>query len=286
MSLKLNYLFQFLAIGFMLYLVLTVLPDVNVGPYLAINLRDIATLFLAIFAISVFGGMLIEIAHFHQIFLMTGFLAGFASSTASVIAMANLTKHQPEVAKSAATAAIASSIATYIQLAFLIGVVSSAMLMQLALPIFIGAFSTLIFCWLSASFKTYGVNQPLISIHFLDHLKKTLFTVCMLSLMMILIVVMQEKLGIQGVNIAAFLSGLVDGHASAISFSEMVALKKMSVEKALLPILIGLSSNTLFRSLLSLLSGNRLYFTRVAGALLSANLLVWLTIWLMGHSFN
>jgi len=286
MNLKLNYLFQFLAIGFMLYLVLTILPDVNVGPYLAINLRDIATLFLAIFAISVFGGMMIEIARFHQVFLMTGFLAGFVSSTASVIAMANLTKHQPEVAKSAATAAIASNIATYIQLAFLIGVVSSAILMQLALPIFIGAFSTFIFCWLSASFKTYGVNQSLKSINLLDHLKKTLFTVCMLSLMMILIVMMQEKLGIKGVNIAAFLSGLVDGHTSAISFSEMVSLKKMSVEKALLPILIGLSSNTLFRSLLSLLSGNRLYFTRVAGALLSANLLVWLTISLMRHSFN
>ncbi len=280
MSIKTNILLQSLIFIGLYTFILPLFPDKAVGPYLALNPHDIAKLTFTIMLITSASHFITQITHSHNIILLTGFLGGFSSSTATIVAMASLAKQQTAMENNAAAAAIASSIATYIQVAILIGLVSPAILSALAVPLLAGVGVSIAGCWLvyrggrrqkMAQTKTFAIWTSL---------KQGLLLVLILSGMMVFIAALQQRMGHQGLNLASLLSGLVDGHASAIAASEMVVLKKISIEQALIPILIGLTSNTVMRSLLSSISQRRMFILPVAGVLLLANVSAWLGLWL------
>lgn len=255
---------------------LPLVPDVQVGPYSAINPHDIAKLTLAIIIISVVGNLLLTTARLKHVFLLTGFLGGFTSSTATVIAMANFAKQEPTLLQGAAAAASASNIATFIQMSILISLINPQLFLLLLLPLSAGAMvatSTSLFIYRKAGgTHLHHVDE----VNLLSTIKRSVLIVLMLSIMLVMIAYAKEILGHQGVNVAAFLSGLVDGHASAISISELATLGIMPISSASAPVLIGLSSNAIMRTLFSILSKSRPFALQVGGSLLLSVLVTWL----------
>ena len=86
---------------------------------------------------------------------------------------------------------------------------------------------------------------------------------------------LQEWFGENGIILAAALAGFVDTHSAAISVASLVASGKMSAADAVLPILTGLSTNTLSKLVLAGTSGGRSFAVRVMPGLILVVLAAW-----------
>ena len=78
-----------------------------------------------------------------------------------------------------------------------------------------------------------------------------------------------EQFGENGVIVAAAVAGFADTHSAAISVASLVASGKLTTSDALLPILAGLSTNTVSKDVLAATSGGRPFsFSVVPGLFL------------------
>jgi uncharacterized membrane protein (DUF4010 family) len=86
---------------------------------------------------------------------------------------------------------------------------------------------------------------------------------------------LQEWFGENGIILAAALAGFVDTHSAAISVASLVASGKMSAADAVLPIMAGLSTNTLSKLVLAGTSGGRSFAVRVIPGLILVVMAAW-----------
>lgn len=96
-----------------------------------------------------------------------------------------------------------------------------------------------------------------------------------LSCIMVAAAALQEWLGENGIILAAALAGFVDTHSAAISVATLVASGKMTAADAVLPILAGLSTNTISKLVLAATSGGRSFAIRVIPGLILVVLSAW-----------
>jgi uncharacterized membrane protein (DUF4010 family) len=87
---------------------------------------------------------------------------------------------------------------------------------------------------------------------------------------------MRAWFGDNGMLVAAAISGLADAHATAVSAASLVASGKITAQMACLPVLIGLTTNTLTKAVLAFTSGNRLFAWRITPGLFLVLAAAWL----------
>jgi uncharacterized membrane protein (DUF4010 family) len=86
---------------------------------------------------------------------------------------------------------------------------------------------------------------------------------------------LREWFGETGVIVAAATAGFVDTHSAAISIASLVASGKMNAADAAIPILAGLSTNTISKIIFAQISGGRSFALRVIPGLILVALAAW-----------
>jgi uncharacterized membrane protein (DUF4010 family) len=86
---------------------------------------------------------------------------------------------------------------------------------------------------------------------------------------------LQDLFGEKGIILAAALAGFADTHSAAISIASLVASGKITANDAILPILAGLSTNTLSKMVFAATSGGRSFAVRVIPGLIIVALAAW-----------
>jgi uncharacterized membrane protein (DUF4010 family) len=76
-------------------------------------------------------------------------------------------------------------------------------------------------------------------------------------------------LGERGLILGAAVGGFADAHAAAIGVASLVAAGKIAPDQAVLPILAGLSTNTMTKAVLAVTAGGRVYALEVIPGLLA-----------------
>ena len=257
------------------FFIVPLIPDVDLGPYEAINLHDITRLLLAILMVSLAGRLSVKAFGGHSGLLMTGFFGGFASSTATIAAMGALVRRESTAVWGASIAAILSTVATYIQLAFILWLTNGVVLTKIGLPLLCGGGAAAAFTLVALKTRE---NQALAHIkesRLLTTLGNALLVGILLTIVLVLGAVVQSKLGVKGLALISFVSGFLDGHASAFAVSELVTLQKVSVDAAVIPILLGLTSNTVTKAVFAIAAGGRNYASRVIAGLAISIALTW-----------
>ena len=107
-------------------------------------------------------------------------------------------------------------------------------------------------------------------------LKTALAFGSILALILVISAGLQERFGGAGVLLAAVVAGLVDTHAAAISVATLVASGKVTPQDAVLPILAGLTSNTLTKIIMAATSGGWAFALRVLPGLILVALAAWI----------
>ena len=98
------------------------------------------------------------------------------------------------------------------------------------------------------------------------------------SILAVILVVsagLQDRFGDAGVLLAAVVAGLVDTHATAISVASLVASGKVLPEDAVLPIIAGLTSNTVSKIIMAATAGGWAFALRVVPGLILVALAAW-----------
>jgi len=190
---------------------------------------------------------------------VAGLFSGFVSSTATIAAMGSKAAKTPELHRGAVAGAAASSVATIIQLAVLVGLTSIPTLVHL-LPALAGAgLSTVAYAGLFTlrSVRENIEHEPPQGRPFDP--KTAIIFVLLVTFTLAVSAFLTQWLGDKGLLIASAVAGFTDTHAPAISAASLAASERTTAEFAAIAVLAAFTTNTLSKSIVAISLGSRRY---------------------------
>lgn len=236
---------------------LPLLPNQDLGPWNAINPRAIGLLVMLIVGISYVGYFIIRLWKGKSGVLLIGFLGGFASSTATTIALSRMAKQGEGQTKILATAIALASATMAPRLLLQIAVINSALAKELTIPLvifgLIPILIALVFIWQGIKQDNHTVPITLSNPVELGLAVQYAFILIILSL---LIKAGQEWFGDTGIYLISALSGLADVDAVSISLAR-AANQTTPLLVAKIGIFIAVVMNTLVKVALTRFIGGK-----------------------------
>ncbi len=255
--------------------VLPLLPDRPMGPYGSLNLHTAWLVLILIMTISAAGYVAVRLFGSRFGLPLAGLASGFVSSTATIGAMGARAAKTPTILASAVAGAVLSTVATIIQMAAVLATTSMIAFCEMAVPLLCAGLAAFaygaIFTIQALRQKTKDKPKPGKAFS----LSTALIFAATLSVILVVSAALREWFGETGAIVAAAIAGLVDTHAAAISIASLVASGKMDAANAVIPILAGLSTNTISKMILAQTSGGTSFAVRVIPGLIIVALAAW-----------
>jgi hypothetical protein len=157
-----------------------------------------------------------------------GFVGGFVSSTATIGTMGARAAREPRLLRGSVAAGVASTVATVVFLAMVVGAASPAALRQIVLPLVFagvaaGAYA-LLFAWRAAT----GDPEPAERGRAID-LRTALVRAASVSALLVISAALEQALGRSGALLAIAVAGFADSQTAA--FSARVACRRGPPER-------------------------------------------------------
>lgn len=259
---------------------LPVLPDRGYGPAEALNPYELWWLVVLIATISYLGYFAVKVLGANAGVVLTGLLAGLASSTALTLQMARLGRDQQERANLIATGILIANTTLFPRILVIVALLKPELALAITLPLagmtLLTLVPTLVF-WLRRGTQidvgALQVSNPLA-------LGQALRFGLLLAVVMLVARISADVFGRAGLLGVAAVSGIADLNAITLSIARM-ELDTIGERTAVTAILIALTSNALFKTLLCATIGGRGLAWRV-GLPLGAALLGGFVILLFG----
>jgi uncharacterized membrane protein (DUF4010 family) len=250
--------------------VFPLLPDAPVGPYGVLNLHALWLIVILVMAAGSLGYVLTRLVGARFGLPLAGLASGFISSIATIAAMGERARDAPRVLRSAAAAAILSTVATIVQMAVVLAATSMAVLDALQVPL-LGAGAAAI--GYGAIFTARALGEKTGDAHRPDRafsLPAALAFAAVLGAIVVASAALQERFGSTGAVLAAALGGLADSHAAAVSIASLAAAGKLGVDDAVVLILVAFSTNGLGKMVAAVRGGRAFALAVVPGLVLVA----------------
>jgi uncharacterized membrane protein (DUF4010 family) len=271
---------DFLILAAATLIVLPLVPNELVGPFDAINPRNLWLIVILVMLISAFGHLALRWLGGRIGLPLVGLVSGFISSIATVGAMGERSRETPTLIGSAVAGAVLSSLATVLQLALLLAAIHPATLHALAAP--------LIFAGVSVGF--YGLVVTLSSFHRNGadlskprrsfSVKTALILAFLIAVVLVASAALKSWFGQAGLVFASGLAGLADVHAPTIAVASLGAVGKISAQSAVIPILVAFSVNAGSKAVAAIVSGGKPFAQQVIPSLLLQVSATWFAWWL------
>jgi uncharacterized membrane protein (DUF4010 family) len=181
-----------------------------------------------------------------------------------------------ETLAAAVAGAVLSTIATIVQMALVLATTSMATLISLRVPLVCAGSAAVL----------YGAAFTVLTLRRRSELEaqsgrafslKTafVFALTLSSVILLACAALRDRFGEVGVIFAAAIAGFADTHSAAISVASLVASGKMNPAEAILPILAGLSTDTISKIVLAGSIGGVSFALRVIPGLVIVALAAW-----------
>lgn len=250
--------------------VLPLLPARAIDPWGVLDLRRLWTLVVLVMAINAAGYVALRALGPRYGLAVAGFAGGFVSSTATIAGMGTRARQTPALVAACAGAGLMSSVATVVQLALLIGAMSSTLLVHLALPLALTGVVALAAALLGNRHApgdgapheelTLGrAFQPLSALKF----------TALLALVLLGAAALRHWLGNAGAVAGIAVAGFADAHAGAAAAAQLVTAGELTVHEAMWPVLAAFATNTLSKLGFAWATGGPRYFARLLPGLLA-----------------
>lgn len=251
------------------FVVLPLLPDRQLGPYGVLNPAKIWLLVVLLTGIGWLGYIGVRALGPQRGLLITGLAGGFVSASATTASMGRISRTAGVRAPLAG--ALLASLATFVQLLVVIGLVDPEVLKRLWLPVAAGFVVLLA----AAALVFRGATRPP------DHpaenpaapadrpfaLRPALVLAAVLTGALLVGRWGADVFGPQGAILAAFAAGLADAHAGSVAAASLAAKGDITVDTALLSIAAALGSNLIVKTVLAFTAGGRRFGLGFAAAM-------------------
>jgi uncharacterized membrane protein (DUF4010 family) len=256
--------------------VLPLLPDRPMGPYQALNPRSIWLVVVLLLGIGAAGHVAIRTLGVRFGLPLAGLAAGFVSSTAAIGAMSARAAKTPNLLAGAVAGAVLSTVATIVQLAVLLAALNTPTLRAMAAPLVCAGLAAAAY---GAVFTLQALRQPPAE-EDADagqafSLPTALIFAATLAVILVISAALTARFGGAGAAVGAAAAGLVDAHAAAISMASLAAAGSIDPRAAVLPILVGLTTNTLSKTIFAMSGGQRAFVWRVVPGLVLVTAAAW-----------
>lgn len=249
-------------------IVLPLLPDQAMGPENALNPRRLWMLVVLVLSINAAGYVASRLLGARYGLPLTGFAAGFVSSSATHASMGQRARQAPVMLRAAVAGALASNIATYLLMLVILFSLAPA-LAEAILPACVAGGSVAL-SWAGwMAWRTVregdGHEMPLGRPF---HFRHALAFAALIAGVLLLSAFAHRWFGASGITIAAAAVGFADAHAAVISigeFSKSAVL--LRPETAVLAILLALSTNTITKAVVSYSAGGLAFAGQIWPAL-------------------
>jgi uncharacterized membrane protein (DUF4010 family) len=255
--------------------VLPILPDRTMGPFNALNPHAIWILVILIMAIGGAGYLAVRILGPRTGLPIAGLASGFISSTATIGAMGARAVTSRHVLAAAVAAAVLSTVATVVQMALVLAATSMATLKVLGIPLILAGAAAVIYGVVSTFWAMRQKSEGNVQNGRAFSFKTAVAFALTVSVILVVSAALQQWYGEKGVLAAAALAGFVDTHSAAISVASLVASGKLAPSDALLPIVAGLSTNTVSKMVVATIAGGRAFALRVIPGLIIVVAAAW-----------
>ena len=255
--------------------VLPLLPDKAMGPYGALNPHTIWIVVVLVMGVSALGYIAVRLVGARFGLPLAGLVSGFVSSIATIGAMGARATRNGDLLAAAVAGAVLSTVATFVQLALLIGATDAATLRALAVPLACGGGAAILYG---------GVFTALALRHKVEHpdepgrafsMRSAILFAALLSVILVASAALQDRFGDAGVLAVAGLAGLADTHSPAISVASLVASDRLVASSAVVPILTALTTNTLTKMVFAVTGGGTAFVVRVVPGLILVLAAAW-----------
>ena len=259
---------------------LPILPDRGYGPWQALNPYEIWWMVVLIASISFIGYFTMKVAGPGKGVILTALMAGMASSTALTLHFSRLSQKQEEMRSLLAAGILVACGTMFPRILLISSLINPALFSTLIIPITVMTLLTL----LSAAIIWHNsVDRPPSELtHLINplELKPALFFGALLVLVVLLGKAAIHFFGETGLYLLAAVSGITDVDPINLTLSRM-SIAELSLDVAVLGIVIASSSNTLVKAVLAVFVGGPALGVRVLVPLLLAAVAGLTTVWLM-----
>lgn len=250
--------------------VLPLLPSEDVGPWQALNPRNIGLLVVLISAIGFAGYAAVRVFGPKKGLGLTGLLGGLASSTAVTLTFSGRAKENPELTPACAVAIVLASATMFPRVALELSAVSPSLAAAAAWPLgaaaIVGAgVGGVMYLRLSQGGRA-APEAPL-------ELKNPLTLSSALKFALLFVAVLlvskaaQTYLSDAGVMLSALVAGLADVDAISLSIARLHQQGALDLALAVSSVGIAIASNTLAKTGIALILGGRALALRVGVAM-------------------
>ena len=246
------------------FVILPLLPNQQLGPYGVLNPAKVWLLVVLLTGIGWVGYIGVRALGPERGVLITGLAGGFVSASATTASMGRLSRTATSLRAPLASALLAS-LATFVQLLIVIGLVDVDVLRRLWPPVVAGA-AVLVgiaaFVYRGAT-RTHqqnpaegeAVEATKASRPFA--LRPALVLAAVLTFALLVSRWGADMLGPKGMVLATFATGLADAHAGAVAAASLAAKGDVTVDTALVAVAAALGSNLLVKTVLAFTAGGR-----------------------------
>jgi uncharacterized membrane protein (DUF4010 family) len=271
---------EFLMLSAATLIILPIVPNAFIGPFDAINPRNLWLIVIFIMAINALGHLALRLLGQRIGLPIVGFVSGFISSIATIGAMGERAKKSPNLCSSAVCGATFSSLATIFELTMILTAIHTATLYALKWPLLLGGIAIAIYGLILTiqSFHQHTIHDAKTIDSF--SLKAALIFAGMIAIVLIVSAALKTWFGQNGLIIASGVAGLADSHAPSISAATMAASGKISANEAVVPILVALSFNTFSKGVIAVFSGSKAFASQVILGLVIQVCALWAGWWL------
>ncbi|UJR85194.1 MgtC/SapB family protein [Sandaracinus amylolyticus] len=190
---------------------------------------------------------------------IAGLAGGFVSSSATIASMGGKAKDDPPHTSGAIAAAAASTVATFVQMALLVGAASPRLLEQgLWIPLAAGGSAALLYAGLFTLRSARGEHGGPPPGRAVD-LRGALIFALLVTGVSVGATLVGRQVGALGVVIASTVAAFADAHAAGASVASVHAADQLETTSAIVAVLACLSTNSVTKSVLAYSSGPRGY---------------------------
>lgn len=260
------------------FVVLPLVPNRYIGPFNAINPHTIWVIVILMMLISAFGYVAVRLMGPRFGLPLAGLASGFVSSIATIGSMGARARNEPVLSRSAVAGAVLSTVATIVELSIVVAATSRSTLYALKIPLVLAG----------SVIVAYGVLFTLRSINFEvpDEIQKgrafslrtAIGFALAIAVMLLASAALNNWFGERGVIAAAAIAGFADAHSVAVSVASLVASGKLSAEGSEIPVLAGLTTNTLAKMVVAAFGGSRRFSAQVIPGLILFLVAAWLSV--------
>ena len=242
--------------------ILPLIPDTGLGPNGALNPLTVWRLVVIVMAVQGFGYIALRLMGARYGLLVSGFVSGFVSSTATVAAMGARTAREPTLRRGAVGAAVVSTVATVVLLAIVLAVTSMPTLEKTAVPLACAGVAATLYGVIVARRAVLDPPHAVERGRAFD-LKTPIVLAVAVSLVLVIAAALNNALGAEGVTLGTAITGVADSQSAAVSAANLVASGKLSANDAVIPVLVALSTNSLSKAVVAYGLGKRRYAVEV-----------------------